>query len=174
MTVVDQSNLLIIANLVADRAARQPDLDVLTFEHEGTAETLTYRELWDNGQRLAKALGDLGMAKGDRFALLIQNHPEFVELMVASAILGTVFVPIDPRTKGEKLAYMLRDSGCRGVVCAGYSREGLIAALPNCPAIEWVVQLGELADDVSDCPTYAVGDWLSQAVPTPALPVAIE
>ncbi len=169
-----EPNQLIIANLVADRAAWQPHLDVLTFEHEGTAETLTYRELWDNGQRLAKALGDLGMGKGDRFALLIQNHPEFVELMVASAILGTVFVPIDPRTKGEKLAYMLRDSGCRGVVCAGYSRDGLIEALQNCPAIEWVALLGELADIVSDCPTYAVGDWLGQPVPSPAMPVAIE
>ena len=169
-----QSNLLIIANLIADRAARQPDLDVLTFEHEGSVETRSYRELWDNGQRLAKALGDLGMAKGDRFALLIQNHPEFVEVMVASAILGTVFVPIDPRTKGEKLAYMLRDSGCRGVVCAGYSRDGVIEALPASPAIEWVALLGGVAEPALDRPTYAVGDWLRLPVPSPALPVAIE
>jgi len=168
-----EPNLLILANLVADCAARQPDLDVLTFEHEGAIETLTYRELWDNGQRLAKALCDLGMAKGDRFALLIQNHPEFVELMVASAILGTVFVPIDPRTRGEKLAYMLRDSGCRGVVCAGYSRDGLIEALRDCPAIEWVALIGEFADRALGRPTYALGDWLNQPVPSPYLPVAI-
>ncbi|MGE5723414.1 MAG: AMP-binding protein [Sphingomonadales bacterium] len=169
-----QPNLLIIANLIADRAALQPDLDVLTFEHEATIETRTYRELWDNGQRLAKALGDLGMAKGDRFALLIQNHPEFVELMVASAILGTVFVPIDPRTRGEKLAFMLRDSGCRGVVCASYSLDGLNEALGDCPAIEWVALIGEFSDRALDRPTYAVADWLNQPVPSSSLPVAVQ
>ena len=109
-------NLLIVANLVAAQAAALPDLDVLTFESEGETETLTFRELWENAQRIAAGLKALGLRKGDRFALLIQNHPEFVELMVASAILGTVIVPIDPRTRGAKLAYMLRDSDARGVV----------------------------------------------------------
>ena len=40
---------------------------------------------------------------------MMRNHPEFVETMIAASITGCVFVPIDPRTRGEKLAYMLRD-----------------------------------------------------------------
>ena len=40
--------------------------------------------------------------------------------MIAASIAGAVFVPIDPRTRGEKLAFMLRNSGCRGLVCADY------------------------------------------------------
>ncbi|WP_068073592.1 AMP-binding protein [Novosphingobium lentum] len=170
---MSQANLLIVANLVADRAASQPDHDVLTFEHEGEVETLTYRQLWENGQRLANGLRGLGMAQGDRFALLIQNHPEFVELMVASAILGTVFVPIDPRTRGAKLAYMLRDSGCRGVICAGYSREGLAEALPECPEVEWIALIGELGDRALPRPAYALGDWLAAPLPDPLLPVTV-
>ena len=128
----------------------EPGVDVLTFEHQAQTEIRTYRQLWENGQRIAAELKRLGLKKGDRFALLLLNHPEFVETMVASAILGTVFVPIDPRTRGAKLAYMLRDSGCRGVICADYSLDGLIEAAPQAPAIEWVLLLG--AADRRRCP----------------------
>ena len=51
---------------------------------------------------------------------MMRNHPEFVESMVAASITATAFVPVDPRTRGEKLVYMLRNAGCRGVVCADY------------------------------------------------------
>lgn len=166
-------NLLIIADLVAQRAEDLPDCDVLTFENEGTCETRTYRQLWDNGQRIAAGLAALGLQKGDRFALLIQNHPEFVETMIASAILGTVFVPIDPRTRGQKLAYMLSNSDCRGVICADYSLAGVIEALPGAPALEWVAQLGHATAQIDGLIGVAVDAWLSAALPEPALPVAI-
>ncbi len=38
---------------------------------------------------------------------LLANHAEFVDLMVAGSLLGVALVPIDPRTKGDKLVYML-------------------------------------------------------------------
>ena len=56
------------------------------------------------------------MHKGDAFALVMQNHAEFVDFMVASSILGTVFVPIDSRTRGDKLQYMLNFAECKGAV----------------------------------------------------------
>lgn len=168
------ANLLIVANLVAAQAEAQPDLDVLTFENAGQIETRTYRQLWENGQRLADALRKLGMAKGERFALLIQNHPEFVELMVASAILGTVIVPIDPRTRGAKLAYMLRDSDSLGVICASYSLEGVLEALPECPDVRWIASVDTL--DCANLPVsgHILKDWLAASLPAPLLPVAVE
>ena len=90
---------LILAELV--RVARDRDLghDLLTFVHieaDGTfAEAKrNYRQLWENGQRLAAWMHARGMRKGDTFAIVMQNHPEFVDLMVAASILGAVFVPI--------------------------------------------------------------------------------
>lgn len=168
-----EPNLLIIANLVADRAAGQPDLDVLSFENEGVLETRTYRQLWANGQRLAQGLAQAGMKRGDRFALLIQNHPEFVEFMVASAILGTVFVPVDARMRGDKLAYMLSDSGARGVVCAGYSLAGLLEAVSLCPQLEWIASIDPLPDLALPLRTWSVANWLAAPLPDPLLPVAV-
>lgn len=168
-----ESNLLIIANLVAAQAAAHPDLDVLTFEHEGRTETRTFRALWENAQRLAAALRKLGCSRGDRFALLIQNHPEFVELMVASAILGTVTVPIDARTRGARLAYMLRDSDSRGVVCASYSLDGLREALPECPNIRWIASIDAI-DAALPVACHRLQDWLAAPLPDPLLAVAVE
>ena len=140
----DQGQLdLILAHQIAARARTDADRDVVTFENGNEPdEVRTYAQLWDNGRRVAGALQDEGMAKGDRFALLMQNHPEFIDTMVGSSIAGTVYVPIDPRTKGDKLAYMLRHSGSRGVVCADYNLSAVLDVLPALPAIEWLWVLG--------------------------------
>lgn len=140
-------NEMILSDLVAARAASQPDLDVLTFEHfslDGGAtpdEVRTYAQLRDNAGRIANALTARGMVKGDRFALMMRNHPEFVEAMIAASATGTVFVPIDPRTPAARLAFMLRDSACRGVVTADYCLPEVLAARAEAPALEWVLAL---------------------------------
>jgi crotonobetaine/carnitine-CoA ligase len=166
-----EPNLLIIAHLIADRAASLPDLDVLTFEQQGQAETRTYRQLWENGQRIAAGLAGLGVGPGDRFALLLLNHPEFVETMVACAILGAVFVPIDPRTGGARLAYMLKDSECRGAICAPYSLAGLIEAAEAGASIDWALLVGEAAPLAAPFPVHPIAAAL--AGPVPSLDIAV-
>lgn len=144
---MSEFNELILSELIAARAAAQPDLDVLTFEHfslDGGAtpdEVRTYAQLQGNAARIANALTARGMQKGDRFALMMRNHPEFVEAMIAAAQTGTVFVPIDPRTPATRLAFMLRDSACRGIVAADYCMPEVLAARADAPGVEWVLAL---------------------------------
>jgi len=71
----------------------------------------------------------------------MRNHPEFIETMIAASITGCVFVPIDPRTRGEKLAYTLRNSGCRGIVCADYCLGSIDAVRANVPDLKWILAL---------------------------------
>ena len=134
---------LIIANIIAAHRATTPDLDVLTFvdfgpDGEYVEEIRTYQQLWSNGQKVAATLDEEGMQPGQAFAIVAQNHPEFVDTMVGSAIAGTVFVPIDPRTKGKKLAYMLDFAECRGVIIGDYAAANLQEILDDCPRLEWV------------------------------------
>ncbi|TNF04606.1 MAG: ATP-dependent acyl-CoA ligase [Gammaproteobacteria bacterium] len=138
-----ERDLMILANIILDKVETSPDLDVLTFvnvEQDGslTDEIRTYRQLWQNGCRIAEALEEEGMVKGDSFGLLMQNHPEFVDVMVGSSIEGSVFVPIDPRTKGQKLQYMLSFAECRGVVVADYALANLMEVLDQLPQLQWV------------------------------------
>jgi len=140
-------NEWILADMIEARAEQKPDLDVLTFEHlslDGGAtpdEVRTYADLHTNANRIAAALVRHGMERGDRFGLMMRNHPEYVESMIAASITACVFVPIDPRTRGEKLAYMLQNAGCRGVVCADYCLAEVARARKQAPEVGWVLGL---------------------------------
>ena len=86
-----ERNELLLADLIAMRAEKEPDLDVLTFEHLSLADGLpdeirTYADLWRNAQKIASWLVASGLAPGERFGLMMRNHPEFVETMIAASI----------------------------------------------------------------------------------------
>jgi crotonobetaine/carnitine-CoA ligase len=134
---------LTLAGVVQQWAGRKPDLEVLVVEGAGVRddEVRTYARLWDNGRSLAAGLRKLGVRPGDMVGTLLANHAEFVDLMVAGALLGCALVPIDPRTKGEKLVYMLSAAHCRGVIVADYAVTGLLEVRERVPEVQWVVGL---------------------------------
>lgn len=147
-----QRDDLILADLVALRAEAQPDLDVLTFVGVGadgalTEEILTYAQLWDGGNRVAAALAEVGAVDGAKFAIMLRNHPAFVEAMVGASITGAVFVPIDPRTQGDKLAFMLDFAECDGLIVGDYALDAVLAIRNRVPLLKWiwVLETGEQA-----------------------------
>jgi len=168
---------MILADLVALRAERAPDFRVLTFECAGKPdETRTYAELHERANRLAAALVARGMARGDRFGLMLRNHPEFVEAMIAASITATVFVPIDPRTKRDKLAYTLRNSGCRGLVVADYALAEVATARKDVPSLEWVLALETGEEGAGPLRALPGAESLAEATakPVPTVDVRIE
>lgn len=140
---MDDSKDLILAHMIKDWCGRDPDRRTLTFvdiapDGHFIEALRTYRQLWENGQRVAAALNEANMTKGDRFAIMMQNHPEFVDAMVGSSIMGTIFVPIDPRTRGRKLRYMLEFAECTGIFVADYALEHLHRVIDDLPNLRWI------------------------------------
>jgi crotonobetaine/carnitine-CoA ligase len=168
-----QTDQRVLGDLVRLRAEEQPDLDVLTFEHltldGGDGERRTYADLAEHGNRIAARLVAQGMARGDRFAIVARNHPEFVEAMVAASLTGTVVVPVDPRTRGEKLSFMLVNSGCRGVVCSDDILDEVHRARAG-TQVEWllVIRSGDPATaDIERVPDATpLSEVLASSVPT--------
>lgn len=133
-----------LAALITHKAQTNPDLAILTFVTVGADgrledETRTYRQLFDHSQALARGLNDLGVSQGDKLAVMMNNHPEFVETMMASGILGAALIPIDPRTMGAKLSYMLEFTECQGAICADYALPSLLSVVADCPEFKWLV-----------------------------------
>jgi len=164
-----------LAGLLANRAAELPDFPVLTIEGAGQRpdEVRSYRQLWDNGQRLAQVLLDQGIAPGERIALLMANHVEFVEAMVAASIVGAAVVPIDPRTRGDKLHFLLTSSQCNAAFAADYALPHLQPLRARLPGLRWVLAF---ATDEGDRPLPDWGDvidWEAAApLAAPDLPIA--
>lgn len=168
-----ERNEFILADLIALRAEQKPDLDVLTFEHlsldGGTTpdEVRTYADLQRNANRISAYLIRRGMHKGDRFAIMMRNHPEFVEAMIAASITGCVFVPIDPRTRGDKLGFMLRNSGSRGVICTDYCAPQVAFVHDSTPELEWLLVL-ETGENTTVAPSAIPGtDSLNEVLARP-------
>jgi len=140
---VNAAGVPLLCEVVAQRAAKSPALAIVTFDTAANRpdEVRTYQQLWDNGRRLAQALLDRGLQPGEHFALLMANHPEFIEAMIAACLTATVFVPIDPRTKGDKLVFMLDHAECKGVIAADYSLDNLAEVRGSLRHLRWVIGL---------------------------------
>lgn len=96
----------------------------------GTATgALSYEELAERADRLANALRDRGVVKGDRVAYLGENHPSFVETFFACGLLGAIFVPLNTRLAPPELQFQLQDSGARLLVNAAALDELAAAAV---------------------------------------------
>ena len=70
------------ARYVGDHARLTPDK--LAVIHGPSGASVTYRELDDRSLRLARHLYDLGLRRGDRFALLMENQPRYFEICWAA------------------------------------------------------------------------------------------
>jgi crotonobetaine/carnitine-CoA ligase len=172
-----QRSEAVLGDLIQVRAEQKPDLDVLTFEHlslDGGAtpdQVRTYADLLSNAHRIAAALVARGLAPGDRFALMMRNHPEYVEAMIAASITACVFVPIDPRTRGEKLAFTLRNAGCRGAICADYCLASIEEVRAQAPELKWVLALetregAEPAPSLAECRAESLDEVLEKPART--------
>jgi len=153
-----------LADFFLSNAETNPDTRILTFEGGGVREdeTRTWQEIWLNAQRIAGVMRERGMAYGDRFALVLRNHPEFVDAMCAASLLGCVFVSIDPRTRGRKLAYMLNHSGCKGLFCGDYNIAEIEDVRVDVSGLNWIFMI-ETAEDGASAKANDVSGGMSMA-----------
>ena len=77
---------------------------------------LTFAELDVMSDRLAVALGQRGIARGDRVVVFMENSFEAVVAIIAVLKAGAVFSPVNPSTKSEKLAFILNNSRAAGII----------------------------------------------------------
>ena len=80
------------------------------------ARSMTYRQWNERSCRLANALLGLGLAKGDRVAILAYNCVEWLEIYVALAKAGLVAVPINFRLVGPEIQYIVDDAEARAFI----------------------------------------------------------
>lgn len=88
-------------------ARRYPDKPALVYY----GKRISYQEMLDAVERVATALYDMGVRKGDRVALYLQNTPHFVIGYFGIMRANAVVVPINPMLTEQELKVLLEDSG---------------------------------------------------------------
>jgi O-succinylbenzoate-CoA ligase len=77
---------------------------------------MTYGQLHSRVSRLANALNDRGIRRGDRIATFMPNRPEVIETYFAGMTLGSIVVPVNFRLTASEAAFILKDSGSKILV----------------------------------------------------------
>lgn len=100
-----------------------------------------FRELHVRTNRLGNGLAELGLRKGDRVAVVLENSPEFVETQFALAKLGLVMVPVNVRLSPAERAFILEDSEAAAAVCDGRGAAEIQRLGAALPALRHVVSV---------------------------------
>jgi long-chain acyl-CoA synthetase len=83
---------------------------------DASGAELTFGELYAKQNRTANALRALSLAAGDCVAALLWNQSQFLELALASAQIGTYFLPINWHLTAPEVAHILTDAEARALL----------------------------------------------------------
>ena len=97
---------------IAHWAETKPDDEAIDY----LDRTWTWAQWNDRVRRLAGALKERGVERGDVVAFLDKNHPACVELTLAAASLGAANAIINFRLAADELDYVLNDSGAKVLI----------------------------------------------------------
>jgi crotonobetaine/carnitine-CoA ligase len=134
-----------LRTLLERRVETDPDGEYL----DVCATTLSARQVFDTGSRLAHALGALGVGPGDRVATLIENAPEAVLAWWGIILAGAIAVPINTAYKGEYLRHQLDDSGSTVLVVESDLADRAVRVLGELSELAHVIVIGDAVVDFS-------------------------
>src|SRR5579884_2132023 len=104
--------------------------------------TWTYTELAERVRAFRRGLDALGLVKGDRIALLMENRPEWAIADLAAQSLGLVTVAPYASLPAEQVAYIVRDCGARALVVSDAKQRAKVNTFrKETPALEFVIAL---------------------------------
>ena len=154
-------------------ARRYPHKAALVF----FGRTFTYLEMLQKAERLAACLCGLGVKKGDRVVLSLQNCPQLVIAHFAVLRANAVVVPVNPMNRAEELKHYITDPGAKVAITTSDLAAELVRAsdaLPEQSRLRHLVvtHFTDAFDaDVSgdDAPPPAWSDWLMTRHALPAL-----
>lgn len=99
-------------DFLRDKAERNPKKVAINYY----GREISFQELDDLSDRFAAALNDLGLKKGGRVSLYLENCPQFVIAYFGTLKAGGIVVAANPMFKEDELMYELKDSGAEIII----------------------------------------------------------
>ena len=135
---MNTTDFLSIANAIC------PERDCTVFE----SKRQTYTQTNERINRLANALAELGVEKGDRIAVLQVNCPQYLESYFAGAKLGAIMVPLNFRAKADDLGYMLGNAEAKILLTGDRYLDMTQTVLPQLPSVKNCITMDSKQSDL--------------------------
>jgi fatty-acyl-CoA synthase len=105
-------DVLTPVNFLSRSVSIYPDKTAVVYEDK----RYTYQEFYTRVNRLANALGKVGVAKGDKVAFICPNTPPMLEAHYAVPMIGAALVSVNIRLSAREIAYIINHSDAKVLV----------------------------------------------------------
>lgn len=138
-----------LARLLRNQARAYGDKTFLTYY----GRTFSYAEAYALSRRIAGGLMAAGIRPKQHVAIMMENRPEVVWLNFALALIGAVSVPINNASRGDLLAYYVRQSDAVALVLDEAFVERFAAVESQCPLLKRLIVFAD--ETATPSPEYS-------------------
>jgi acetyl-CoA synthetase len=149
-----------LAEVCLHRWAREtPDAVAIIHEREnGVRADISYGVMQRKARRLSNALAALGVAAGDRVAVIMPQRPQTATALLAIVQMGAIAVPLSTLFGPEALQSRLADSGAKVAIVDELSAATVKSLRGSLPALQTVMGVGKAEGRADASWTDALAD----------------
>lgn len=125
----------LLHHLVFRAAKFNPDAGALVYGQQ----SLSYSEIAHAVTGFSAGLLSIGLMRGERVAVFLEQRPEAVIAAFGTCAAGGVHVPVNPLLKAAQVAHILKNCGVKLLVTSAVRLALLTQVLPDCPALRNIV-----------------------------------
>ncbi len=129
------------------------DRPALRFKRNRAEARITYGQMAEQVAALRRAMHAMGVARGDRVAILAYNRPEWIIADLAIQGLGAIDVPIYHTLPASQVGHYLKDSGARFVFTEDERQSEKVRSLGDAASIKICQFSGPVSGDISSFDT---------------------
>jgi long-chain acyl-CoA synthetase len=111
--------------------------DKIAYTMAATGQTITFAELEATANQGAHLFRSLGLQRGDHVAILLENHPRFLQICWAAQRSGLYYTAISWRLQQEEVEYIVNNCEAKVFITSHERRavvEPLVDKMPNVTA----------------------------------------
>lgn len=134
MKYEDMGDYPTIGDTLEQTVERYPKKDAIVYPRK--EQRWSYEEFNERVNKLANAMKDLGIEKGDRVATVLYNGSEIALIVYACAKIGAVFTPLNFRLPAGEVEFIINDAGAKMVIYESDTQEAVEGARPNLESVD--------------------------------------
>lgn len=135
---------MLVDDFLTESARRMPGKVALVCD----GAKLTYRDIEKLANKMANALTDSGVERGDRVAIFLDNCVETVVSIFGILKAGAVFLVVNRTTKADKLKFILNNCRAKGIITDRNAASPLSSIVSDTPHLQFLVMKNGYPKDV--------------------------
>jgi acyl-CoA synthetase (AMP-forming)/AMP-acid ligase II len=116
--------------------------DKIAYVMAETGQAVTFGELDEGSNRGAQLFRSLGLAPGDHIALLLENHPRFLQICWAAQRAGLYYTPISWRLQPAEVEYIVNNCEAQVFITSAERADVVTPLLERMPAVRRRYMIG--------------------------------